>query len=321
MFSDVIENQDFTGSLEDKFAVERSLYNRIMKTAVWVIGIPAWLFGVADRGVAAFFDHSVTTSEVSQLLFVSIIFVSWLLLKPEETASVSNLRALRNHNVFSSIPQPQEKDKSKTQRRMQELSDQFITSQEHTLPFPYYCQIYHLLNLKHLEDIHSFSLGNLKIVEVSEFQATQEGGKLKFKTLLDSPMNILRLWRDATVEVELTLHNPYTVELRIPAYAGKEVSVIFNAMPIDESSHKLYIDMYSDLGWPKPLLRFVFHMAAILTLLEDLPYLRKLAERNIQHLINKQRVSRHTSMQLFNRFIDLYGGSEAAMLQPHAQGV
>ena len=169
-----------------------------------------------------------------------------------------------------------------------------------------------------MEDIHSFSLGNLKVVEVSEFQATQDGGKLKFKTLLDSPMNILRLWRDATVEVELTLHNPYTVELCIPAYGGKKVSVIFNALPIDETSHKLYIDMYSNLGWPKPLLRFVFHMAAMLTLLEDLPYLRKLAERNLQHLISKQRVSRHRSMQLFDRFIDLYGGSEAAMLQPQA---
>lgn len=311
--SNAIEVQASPGCLKDNYEVERSLYNRIFRTAVWVIGIPVWLFGVTDRGLVAFADHSPTVTEVSQLLLASVIFLSWLFLKPEDTASASNLMALRNHKVFTSSRQSASQ---RTQKRMQELDPQFVTSQVHTLPMPYYCQIYHLLNLKHLEDIHSFSLGNLKILEVGEFQATQEGGKLKFKTILDSPLNVLRIWRDAVVEVELTLYNPYTVELKIPAYAGKTVSVVFNALPLDENNHRLYIDMYSDLGWPKPLLRFMFHMAAILTLLEDMPYLRKLAERNLQHLIEKQRVSRHKTMQLFDRFVDLYGTSDVALLQP-----
>lgn len=314
MLSPLAESQETPGCLGDDYSIERSLYNRIFRTAVWVIGIPAWLFGIADRWTVMFSVPDSSGIEVSQFLFVSIIFLSWLFLKPENTASDSNLMALRSHQAFS-VSSPQEA-KNRTHLRMQELDGQFITSQVHTLPMPYYCQIYHLLNLKHLEDIHSFSLGNLKIVEVSDFQPTQEGGKIKFKTLLDSPMNVLRLWRDATVEVELTLHNPYTVELRIPAYGGREVSVIFNALPLDESNHTLYIDMYSNLGWPKPLLRFVFHMAAILTLLEDLPYLRKLAERNIQNLVKKQRVSRHKTMQLFDRFVDLYGTADVAHLQP-----
>ncbi|HEY9764223.1 MAG TPA: hypothetical protein V6D07_16965 [Trichocoleus sp.] len=316
MFTDAVESQSFVGCSSgnsDNFAIERSLYNRILRTVVWVIGIPSLLFGVIDKGVLAFADHNLTITETSHLLLISVILFSWIFLKPEDTASVSNLMALRNHNAFSSIPQ--QKAKTKTHSRMQELDNQFVTSQVHTLPFPYHCQIYHLLNLKHLEDIHSFSLGNLKIVEVSEFQPTQDGGRIKFKTILDSPLNVLRIWRDASVEVELILHNLYTVELRIPAYAGKEIAVIFNAIPIDETSHKLYIDMYSDLGWPKALLRFIFHMAAILTLLEDLPYLRKLAERNLQHLMAKQRVSRHTTMQLFDRFVDLYG-PQVGTLQP-----
>ena len=102
-----------------------------------------------------------------------------------------------------------------------------MISQEYILPFPYLCQIYHLLNLKHLETVHNFSLNNLKIFQISHFQPTSTGGIIKFQTILDSPANPLRIWRQPIVEVDLILHTPYTVELSIPVYNNKRIIVLF----------------------------------------------------------------------------------------------
>ncbi|WP_201027275.1 hypothetical protein, partial [Salmonella enterica] len=134
-----------------------------------------------------------------------------------------------------------------------------MIGQEYTLPFPYICQIYHLLNLKHLETIHKFSLNNLKVINVSHYQATNSGGIIKFQTVLDSPINPLRMWRQPIVEVDLILHNPYTVELSIPVYNEKRITVIFNALPLTETEHQFFINIYSDLKWPRPLLQIILH--------------------------------------------------------------
>jgi hypothetical protein len=166
------------------------------------------------------------------------------------------------------------------------------------------------LNLKHLESIHSFSLNNLRVIKISHFQPTNSGGIIKFQTVLDSPLNPLRIWRQAIVEVSLILHTPYTVELSIPVYNNKHITVIFNALPINNNEHKLFIDIYSNLKWPKPLLQLLLHFASSLTLFEDLPYLRKLAERNIHRLVNMSKVSNHETMWLYRRFVDLYSSSK-----------
>jgi hypothetical protein len=136
-----------------------------------------------------------------------------------------------------------------------------VIGQEYILPFPYLCQIYHLLNLKHLETIHNFSLNNLKVVKVSHLQPPEIGGMVKFQTILDSPVNPLIIWRQPIVEVGLILHTPYTVELNIPAYNNKRIIVIFNVIPLSNTDHKLFIDIYSDLKWPKPLLQLVLQNA------------------------------------------------------------
>jgi hypothetical protein len=185
-----------------------------------------------------------------------------------------------------------------------------MISQEYILPFPYLCQIYHLLNLKHLETVHSFSLNNLRVVNISYFQPTAIGGIIKFETLLDSPVNPLRIWRQPTVEVDLILHTPYTVELSIPVYNHKRIFVIFSALPLNQTEHQFFIDIYSDLDWPKPLLQVILHFASCLTIFEDLPYLRALADRNIERLFNLNLASNHESMLLFKRFVELYGTGE-----------
>lgn len=190
---------------------------------------------------------------------------------------------------------------------MLQLEKYHLITQEYLLPIPYFCQIYHLLNLKHLESVHRFSLSNLKVIDVSQVEATAIGGVIKFQTVLNSSSNILNLLRKPVIEVELTLHTPYTIELNIPVYNNKKVVVIFNILPLGDE-HKLFIDIYSNLIFPKPILQLFLHFASGLTMLEDLPYLHKLVRADIYRSIKLGR-SNHKTMQLFNRFFDLYGSS------------
>ncbi|MBW4574514.1 MAG: hypothetical protein KME08_04440 [Aphanothece sp. CMT-3BRIN-NPC111] len=289
-----------------------SIFIAKVKNSIWMLGIPSWLFGITDRSVAAFADGYLSPVEVLHLLTTFFFFASWLYLKPEESWDSDNTVTSQSYQIDLNAG-AHEVYLSSAQARMLELQDKHIIGQEYILPFHYLCQIYHLLNLKHLETIHNFSLNNLKIVKVNSFQPTASGGILQFQTVLDSPLNALRIWRQPIVEVTLILHSPYTVELSIPVYNEKKIIVIFNAIPLSSNEHKLFIDIYSDLEWPKPLLQALLHFASCLTLFEDLPYLRKLAGRNIQRLVKLSGVSDRDTMLLFRRFVELYGLSiEAA---------
>ena len=288
-----------------------------IRDGVWTAGVPSWVFGIGDRGFAAFADGYISAIELAQLFVASFFFVSWLFLKPDELtlAEASVPQSYQFNPVFQQLNPLL----NAVRDRMMGLRDQHLISQSYILPMPYLCQVYHLLNLKHLESVHGFSLGNLKVVQVSEFQPTEIGGILKFQTLLDSPTNVLRIWRQPIVEVDLILHSPHTVELSIPVYGDRRIIVLFNAFPVSQTEHQFLIDIYSNLGWYKPLLQLVLHCSACLTLLEDLPYLQKLAERNLHRLFQRGKSS-HDTMQLFNRFVDLYGRqseAEPAAIAPH----
>ncbi|AUT04135.1 hypothetical protein CLI64_29205 [Nostoc sp. CENA543] len=265
------------------------------KRGVWLFGIPSWIFGITDRSLAALADGSVSVTEIVQMLTTSFFFIVWLYLKPEEKFEADNdLTKFQGYLCLS-------------QENRLELKKRHMISQEYILPFPYLCQIYHLLNLKHLETVHSFSLNNLKVLRVSEFRPTMIGGMIKFQTLLDSPVNPLRIWRQPIVEVDLILHTPHTIELSIPVYDNKRIIVIFYAFPLNEKEHRLFIEIYSDLQWPKPILQILLHFASCLTLFEDLPYLRNLAEIDIERAFKLSRVSKQANMLLFKRFVELYG--------------
>jgi len=189
-----------THHIEDKQetsnSIELELYQFLnkLKTGVWLLGIPSWLFGLTDRSMSAFADGCLSTREIFQLLTTSFFFISWLYLKPENGSGEEVGLLCQN------------------QASRFELKKRHMISQEYILPFPYLCQIYHLLNLKHLETIHKFSLNNLRVLSISDFQQTKFGGIIKFNTLLDSPINALRIWRQPIVEVDLILHTPYTIE-------------------------------------------------------------------------------------------------------------
>ena len=282
-----------------------------LKNGVWLFGIPSWAFGICDRITAAFADGWVSAGEFLQFFTAFCFFVGWLCLKPE-SAFPTPATELDAEAMGMELEQYSQ-HLHRAAERMAELKLHHLIQQEYVLPFSHLCQIYHLLNLKHLESVHSFSLNNLRVVRVSDVQATEIGGTVKFQTVLDSPFNALRIWRQPVVEVDLTLLTPYTVELSIPVYNDKRMTVIFNAIPLGLSQHKLLIDIYSDLKWPKPILKAVLHVAACLTLVEDLPYLQKLAERNIHRVFSVSRASTHETMWLFRRFVALYGNSPALL--------
>ncbi len=282
--------ENATQSLEFEFG----LFILNLKNGIWLAGIPSWLFGITDRSFATFADGYISTLEVFQLFTASFFFLSWLYLRPEQDV---------NSNANSLCP---------IQDSKFDLKKRHMISQEYILPFPYLCQIYHLLNLKHLETIHKFSLNNLRVININSFQPTEIGGKIQFQTILESPVNALRIWRQPIVEVDLILHTPYTVELSIPVYNGKRITVMFYALPLTQSEHYLFIEIYSDLEWPKPILQILLHLAAYLTLFEDLPYLRNLGEKNLERLFNINFASNHQTMLLFKRFVELYGSHTKA---------
>lgn len=293
---ELVENHPFT----EVYAVFDSFRN-----GVWLFGIPSWMFGAIDRITAAFADGYVSAIEFFHFITAILFFVGWLYLKPqaEKAADAETTLIADSHQIDAT----KKAYLDKAEARMDELRDQHMIRQEYVLPFSYICQIYHLLNLKHLESVHSFSLNNLRVIQVNHTQPTEIGGVIKFQTMLDSPLNALRIWRQPVVEVELTLHTPFTVELSIPVYNGKRMTVIFNAIPLSEERHKLFIDIYSDLKWYKPCLKLLLHAASCLTLFEDLPYLQTLAQRKIHRLVDRGRTSTHETMWLFNRFVALYG--------------
>jgi hypothetical protein len=95
--------------------------------------------------------------------------------------------------------------------------------------------------------------------------------------------------------------------LMIPVYGDKAIIVIFNTIPLGHTEHQFCVDIYSNLTWYKPLLKLLLHTASILTLIEDLPYLRALMRRGSQRLVNPDKTISHEMMWLFGRFVSLYG--------------
>lgn len=272
------------------------LKRNIFMYSLWLVGIPAFIYGLADRGLVAYQRNFSEVTLLSHCMIAFVALVSWLIIgmavKSSDAAEVK---------ARSRTSAPLLKQRFK-------LPNVCLAEQTYRLPFSHRCQIYHLLNLKHLEDIHRFSLGNLKVTEVSHFKETQTGGRIRFKTELDSSTNVLRLWRNPVVEVELILHTPYHIELKVPAYNQKNIHVLFNVLPISDREHTLSVQIFSDLKWPNILLRAVLIIAASLTLLEDLPYLNQLDHGKVGR--PKQLLSSPPSaptMQLFRRYVHLYG--------------
>lgn len=291
-----------------------------LRNSIWFLGIPACLIGTSDRVIAMFADNYVSYREFSYVVTIVLILLGWIALKPKFEKNLTliekffsgHAEVASEHSNYHSNLGSKETHLLAARTRLLELQNYHVISQVYKLPFPYLSQIYHLLNLKHLETVHGVSLGSLKVVDVCSLEPTPLGGTVKFRTTLDSPFNLLKIWRQACVDVELILHTPYMVELKIPVYGGKKMIVMFNVLPLSETSHKFAIDIYTDLKFPKFLLYAMLHLAAFITLYEDLPYLKKLSDLNLGHLLKPAKASSQEMMWLFKRFVKLY----AAQLQP-----
>jgi hypothetical protein len=280
-----------------------------LRAVVWWIGLPIWLFAASDRGLAALFDGYLASDELLQIVMVAALFISWLTLKPELFTELftHDRDETAAEEAFGTENDQSQLNLEAAHRRMEALSDYHLVSQSYVLPFSYLCQIYHLLNLKHLESIHSFSLNNLRVLNVTHLEKTDGGGLIKFQTILDSPWNILRIWRQPIAEIQLALLTPYTVELSIPVYGDKAITILFNAIPISPAKHQFRVDIYSNLEWYKPVLKALLHFASTLTLIEDLPYLLLLSQKDIRRLVNAERFKNQEMMWLYRRFLSLYG--------------
>lgn len=290
-----------------------------LRGGLWKVGSFAYMVALTDRSVACFAAGTWFAIGLAQVVLVALLFIGWLYLKPArlvaEHLSADQISTLKHYKLSSNTPQ-HAAYRHQTEARMLQLEKYHLITQEYVLPIPYLCQIYHLLNLKHLESVHAFSLNNLKVIDVGPFEATAIGGSLKFQTVLEASPNVLSLVRQPVVEVELTLHTPYTIELNIPVHNDKRIAVMFNVLPLSHHEHKLFIDIYSNLALPRPLLQILLHIAAGLTVLEDLPYLHKL-NKSKRHRSVQFGQANHKTMQLFKRFVDLYGSS---LEQPQADG-
>lgn len=53
-----------------------------LRSAIWILGISCWIFGIGDRSVAALADGYVSAWELIQLCTATFFFVSWIFLKP-----------------------------------------------------------------------------------------------------------------------------------------------------------------------------------------------------------------------------------------------
>lgn len=280
-----------------------------IKNGIWILGISCSFFGAINLLIESLSDSYVSYVELFCFLVAALLLMVCVALKPEIGEEFNMAKRLEKSNLNSNLSYDEEYLLA-TKIRMLELKQHHMISQLHVLPFPYLSQIYHLLNLKHLETVHNASLGGLKVLDVYNCQQTPSGGSIKFKTTLNSPVHILKIWRKSIVDVELTLHTPYMIELTIPVYRRKRMIVLFNVFPLSHTAHEFSIDVYTDLPYPKFLLRAVLHLASVFTLYEDLPYLRKLSRRGADGLLALKKVSSHKSMWLFKRFINLHGSKE-----------
>jgi hypothetical protein len=286
-----------------------SSINRV-KDSLWIFGILTCLFGVAERAITIAIDISrgnhISYLEFSYFLSAILLLMGWLCLKSTFGEEPNVFEKLEAGQLNIALYQNQS-HLLVTKTRMLELREQHVISQFYTLPFPYLSQIYHLLNLKHLETVHSTSLSSLKVVDVCNLQPTPLGGTVQFKTSLTSSLNILKIWRKSVVDVELTLHTPYMIELSIPMHKERKMIVLFSVFPLGSKSHELLIDIYTDLIYPKFLLRSILHIASLFTLYEDIPYLNKLSEMGLENLLSSGKISSSKTMWLFSRFVNLHG--------------
>jgi hypothetical protein len=157
---------------------------RKLRDGIWSFGILYWISIIIARCFEFLANGNLSDINLSHLLTGFLLFIGWIYLKPipnlePESLKATDISALKYYKLDSGVP-PHASYLHETETRMLQLEKHHLISQEYVLQVPYLCQIYHLLNLKHLESIHSFSLSGLKIIDVGQLEASTRGGTVKF---------------------------------------------------------------------------------------------------------------------------------------------
>jgi hypothetical protein len=71
--------------MDNQQTLEAMSFLASLKHGIWLLCIPAWLFGMLERGVTAFSHHAITPGDFFQILTATFFLVGWLLLKPKSS--------------------------------------------------------------------------------------------------------------------------------------------------------------------------------------------------------------------------------------------
>ena len=196
------------------------------------------------------------------------------------------------------------------EERIQSLEHNHIMQLEKNLDFNWLVQIYHLMNVNHLEVFHNVSLNGLSVEEIIDFRPTNVGGTISFKTISKSALGFIRLFRGKESVVKLTMHSALTIELNLEVGDNKTYTVLFNVLPLSANRHKLFVDIY---GTKKPniasktILGLVLKIASLITINEDMDYYEKLGKRDLANIIAYDRTQTPNKSSLIHRFFQVYG--------------
>lgn len=61
---------------------DASTFLASMRHGIWLLCLPAWLFGVVERGATALSDRTITGFDLLQVSTAVFFLLGWLLLKP-----------------------------------------------------------------------------------------------------------------------------------------------------------------------------------------------------------------------------------------------
>jgi hypothetical protein len=61
-----------------------------MRYGIWVLCLPAWLFGVLGRSATALSDRALTGVDLIQVSTIAFFLMGWLLLKPHRLTNELN---------------------------------------------------------------------------------------------------------------------------------------------------------------------------------------------------------------------------------------
>ncbi|MGD1913276.1 MAG: hypothetical protein ACFB2X_21225 [Rivularia sp. (in: cyanobacteria)] len=211
---DNITITDLVGNQKSNKAEEVAIFVSRFKSGIWLFGIPFWLFGIIDISFSALTDGYWSATEIIQLFTASVLFISWLFLRPEYLDNNDDAIALQGNCCNTHSLKSESKQKYI-------VSQEHFLSKEYILPGSYWTNMFHTLNPLHLNHVHKITQNGIKVTEVTEYKETERGGILTFTSVMDQiPGLITDIQKIIKYIPILNLLNRYIDMLRRPAFTS-----------------------------------------------------------------------------------------------------